>query len=263
MSVSHYNVSMQQRKRSKGTLMVVRRHARLRMLRPAAPVLIAFGLGACAAPVTKPVAPEAPPAAAELSPEEKIVVVTEQASCEAVQDRARWLAETVDLLHEDLQRAEATLIAMESGLRTGLTRADAVAGLAEGRLALETATAAAPWREADIENARDKLNEADEHIANGHHAAAIFFVYRAKRIAGDVIAEAERIEQVQNVEYVTGDRVNLRSGPRTSEGILAVLNRATPVYRVDDKDDWVLVRTTRGHAGWIYRRYVGPSRPES
>ncbi|MDH3639486.1 MAG: SH3 domain-containing protein [Gammaproteobacteria bacterium] len=212
-------------------------------------------------PETAP--PPSVPSPVVPSPEEKIVVITEQASCEAVNDRARWLSETVDLLQEDLNRAEATLIAMESGLKTGLTRADAVAGLAEGRLALETAAAVAPWREADIKIAREKLNEADEQITNGHNAAAIFFVYRAKRIAGDVIGEAGRIEKIKNVEYVVGDRVNLRSGPRTSEQVLAVLTRATPVYPVEQKDNWVLVRTTRGHAGWIYRKYVGAKRPES
>ena len=264
MPAGRHNVTIYTTRWLKGTLMVSRRYARLCLARSAELVLIATWLVACASPVSEPV--RLPPAVAvpiELSPEEKIIVVTEQASCEAVNDRARWLDETVDLLHEDLKRAEATLIAMESGLKTGLTRADAVAGLAEARLALETAKAAAPWREADINIARDKLNEADEQIAKGHNAAAIFFVYRAKRIAGDVIAEAGRIEKVRNVEYVVGDRVNLRSGPHTSEEVLAVLTRATPVYPVDQKDNWVLVRTTRGHAGWIHTRYVGPNRPES
>ncbi len=231
----------------------------------AVPVLALTVLVGCAttpAPEPAPPAPALPPAATP-SVQEKIVVITEQAGCEAVTDRARWLDETVELLHEDLTRAEATLIAMESGLKTGLTRADAVAGLAEARLALERAAASAPWRQADIEVARQKLAEADEQIASGHNAAAIFFVYRAKRIAGDVVGEAERIESVEHVAFVAGDRVNLRSQPGTEGEVVAVLNRATPLYRVEEKDDWLLVRTTRGQAGWIFQRYVSGDRPDS
>lgn len=140
----------------------------------------------------------------------------------------------------------------ESGLRGDHSRADAVSNLAETRIQVERAAAEAPWRVDELNEARTKLDEAGRQIGEGHFGAALFFVYRARRMADEVEAEARRVYAQPGVRFVDGTRVNMRQGPSTSNRVLSVLQGGTPVVAENREEGWVLVRASTGDVGWIH-----------
>ena len=167
------------------------------------------------------------------------------------QRTTRFLVE-IERLRADLQQAEEALVMAESGLRGTHTRADAVSRLAEVRIMVERAGVSAPWRAEALVEARGKLEEASSQIAANHFGAALFFVYRAERIAQEIEAEAEQVYETAGTRFVRAQRVNLRAGPSTEDRILAVLAQGTPVFPEDRSGRWVLVRTASGSVGWVH-----------
>ena len=167
-------------------------------------------------------------------------------------ERAERLEQEVLRLRADLRRAEEALVAAESGLRIGRSRADAISSLAEAEIEVARAAEQAPWRSSEIDAARSKLAEADEQVERGHFGAAVFFVYRARRIATQLLREAELVHQHPDAAFVRGERVNLRAGPSLEENVLTVLTLGTPVFPERDQDAWVLVRVSLGTVGWIH-----------
>jgi len=167
-------------------------------------------------------------------------------------ERAERLELEVQRLRDDLQRAEEALVAAESGLRGDHSRADAVSTLAATRIQVERAAAEAPWRSDRIEEARTKLDEADHQVKEGHFGAALFFVYRARRIADDLTAEASSISSMPGARFVKPTRLNLRAGPSTDAEVVTVLTQGSPVFPESHRGDWILVRTTRGAIGWVH-----------
>ena len=55
-------------------------------------------------------------------------------------ERIEFFEREIARLREDLARAEASIVAMESGLRGSQSRADAVSAIAEARIALDRVT---------------------------------------------------------------------------------------------------------------------------
>ena len=165
----------------------------------------------------------------------------------------RYLEREVQRLRADLQQAEGAMVAIESGLRGVHSRADAVSSLAEARISVERAVRDVPWREAQIEEARGKLIEAERQFQAGHSGSAIFFASRARRIADTLNEEAEQVAGTPGTLFVRRDRVNLRSGPSTQDPVLAELAKSTPVFPERTEGEWTLVRTPSGPVGWVYR----------
>jgi ketosteroid isomerase-like protein len=170
----------------------------------------------------------------------------------AESQRVEYLEREVERMREDLSQAENAMIYLESGMRGEHTRADAVSAVAGARVEVESACERAPWRSADCEEARSKLLEAEQQIQRSRMGAAVFFASRAQRIAEDVGSEAQVVARMGDALFVTGRRVNLRSGPSTDATILRVLTRSTPVFQERRDGEWVLVRTHSGRVGWIY-----------
>ena len=166
--------------------------------------------------------------------------------------RTRQLEIEVKRLRADLQEAEESLIAIESGLLGTQGRADAVSALAETRIEIARAERNAPWSVERIEEARQKLAEAERQFQTGHTGSAVFFASRARRIANGVNDEARRVANTPGTGFIKGNRVNLRAGPSTQHEILAVLVGSTPVFRERTDGDWLMVRTTTGVVGWIH-----------
>jgi len=100
--------------------------------------------------------------------------------------------------------------------------------------------------------ARNKLEEADLQIREGRFGSALFFVYRASRMAALVSEEARQVRDVPGARFIRGERVNLRAGPSTDDDVLTVLSRETPVFPEGEEEEWVLVRTSPGPVGWIH-----------
>lgn len=145
----------------------------------------------------------------------------------------------------DLEEAEASIIAIESGLRGELSRADAVSAVAEARIAVDRSADAAPWQDAQIREAREKVEEADRQLHEGRIGSAIFFASRAQRVSQDLLKEAATVSSSQNVRFVSGRRVNLREGPSTKDRVLTTLTQGQPVFSERDQGRWILVSTLR------------------
>src|SRR5262245_63385813 len=117
-----------------------------------------------------------PPSVAETEHPE--VEIYRRAEAERVEFFERELAR----LREDLARAEASIVAIESGLRGAQTRADAVSAVAEARIAVDRVSRQVPWRQERVQEAESKLQEARRQLDAEHIASAIFFASRAMGI---------------------------------------------------------------------------------
>lgn len=176
---------------------------------------------------------------------------------EAETEYAAQLMREIERLQTDLTTAEAALVEAESGLSGTHTRADAVSSLAVARIEVERAASSAPWRATEVADARAKIKEAESQVAEERFGAALFFVYRARRVAESILEESELVENDGQVQLIRAPRVNLRAGPSTTDAILSVLTFGTPVFPQAFDGDWVLVQVSGGPAGWIHRRLVG------
>lgn len=187
------------------------------------------------------------------------IVNVEQAQLfrEAETERATQLIQEISRLQADLRTAESALVEAESGLAGSHTRADAISSLATTRIHVLRAESRAPWRSTEIGEARLKLEEAERQVVEGRFGAALFFVYRARRVAEGILEEAEIISRNGSARLIRGARVNLRAGPSTTETILSVLMQGTPVFPQVNEGQWVLVQVSSGPSGWIHRRLIG------
>ena len=174
-------------------------------------------------------------------------------------DRATQLELEAERLRADLREAEEAMVAIESGLRGVLGRADAVSTLAESRIAVERASRNVPWRRERVVEARQKLEEAERQFQAGHTGSAVFFASRARRIAAALNAEAKRVANTPGARFINGRRVNLRAGPSTEDRILHILVGSTPVFPEREDGEWVLVLTPSGQVGWVHRSLLSDS----
>ncbi|MCP4036251.1 MAG: hypothetical protein GY733_04885 [bacterium] len=171
----------------------------------------------------------------------------------AESDRAEQLEREVDRLRADLRRAEEALVKVESGLRGNHTRANAVSEIAQTQITVKKAAEQAPWRIEEVQEARVKLAEAERQVQQENAGAALFFVYRARRIAELALIEAELVGGQADTWFVSSDRVNLRAGPTTADQVVDVLTKETPVFAERSQDDWMLVRVISGRAGCMHK----------
>lgn len=167
-------------------------------------------------------------------------------------DRLKLLEAEVERLSADLRAAEGTLVAVESGLRGTQSRAEVVSRLAEARIEVDRAGKRAPWRSEAVAEARQKLDEADRQLADGHVGSAIFFVSRASRVAATLQHEADLAESAPRTRSIRASRVNLRAEPDADSKVLAVLPAQLPVFPESEAGEWVLVRTVSGKVGWVH-----------
>ena len=195
-------------------------------------------LGGCA--WLTPAPPPAPP--------EHIDVAVYQ---RVADERAQVLERENERLRADLRAAEETLLAVESGMKGTQRGAEAVSKLAEARIQVDRAAKRAPWRTSTAAEAREKLDEAERQLADGHIGSAVFFVSRATRIAAGLDAEADLVNRSPGARNVKPPRVNLRAEPNTDSPVLGVLTAQLPVFVEGNEGDWALVRTISGQVGWV------------
>ena len=188
-----------------------------------------------------PPPPEPPPERVDVSVYQRVAT-----------ERAELLERENERLRADLRAAEVTLLEVESGMRGTQRSAEAVSMLAEARIQVDRAAKRAPWRESTAAEAREKLDEADRQLADGHVGSAIFFVSRATRIAAGLDAEADLIARSPDARRVKPRRANLRAEPSTDSPVLGVLPGQVPVFVEATEGDWALVRTVSGQVGWMH-----------
>ena len=210
------------------------------------PLLAALGCEGIGPSLGRPWGRAPPPQ--KVGVEHPEVEIYRRAEAERVEFFERELAR----LRDDLARAEASIVAMESGLRGSQSRADAVYALAAARIALDRVSKRVPWQQDRVAEANAKLVEARRQLDADHVASSVFFASRAMGIAESLAAEAELVGGWPGRKVIGGDRVNLRSGPSTDQPVLAVLSRETPVFPERGEEDWTLVRTPSGQIGWVH-----------
>ncbi|QMU59473.1 MAG: SH3 domain-containing protein [Boseongicola sp.] len=92
---------------------------------------------------------------------------------------------------------------------------------------------------------------------------------RATRDNGEVLQSITTAEKVQPTQqqpsdlwYVSGAKVNLRSGPGTGNAVVAQLTQGTKAEALTDTgSDWIEIRTTDGTAGWIFGKFLSDQPP--
>lgn len=158
----------------------------------------------------------------------------------------------MERLRADIEDAEEALVTLESGLKGLHTRADAVSALADARIVVTRAARQAPWRQASIGQAREKLAEAERHIEAEYFGSAVFFTVRGRRIAEEVLELARDLREDPTTHFVRVDRANVREGSSTDTPIVTVLEQGTPVHARDEDEDWIQIVTPDNKGGWIH-----------
>ena len=188
---------------------------------------------------------------------------SERAALQQVQQRAssariEQLEADIQRLQSDLAQAQQVIVAAESQLSGAHTRALAVRSIGEASSELESAAARAPWQRAEAEQARQMLDEADQHLQSGHFGAAILLASRADRIARAMSQEYVALRNTRGALQVAVGRANLRAAPSTDGEVIATLARGTPLVPERSEADWALVRTPQNRLGWVHLPLVEP-----
>lgn len=176
----------------------------------------------------------------------------------AQRERSEYLERELGRLRTDLRQAEAAMVASESELRVAYTRADAVSAVAEARIAVRRATRTVHWRPEQLEETRNKLEEAERLLQAQNSGGAIFFASRARRSADGLNEEGRRVAADRSTRYIGAQNANLRTGPSTQRKVVAVLPQETPVFPQREEDEWMLVRTLSGPVGWLHASLLRP-----
>lgn len=182
----------------------------------------------------------------------------DQLQLDVAQQRHRGdrLARDAERLRADIRDAEQALVSLESGLKGMHTRADAVSALADARILVDRAAQQAPWRRDSIERAREKLAEAERHIEEDYLGSAVFFTARGRRLAEEVLAQAQALREDDSTLFVRPDRANVRLQPSVEAEVVVVLQRGTPVTVRGREDGWAQIVTRDDSGGWIFGRLL-------
>ena len=97
-------------------------------------------------------------------------------------------------------------------------------------------------------------------------AKAVREMRPAKVLIGEVVAASETVEQseilveaapIPSYWYVTGSKVNLRSGPGTTNAVVGQLGKGDAAEVLGDTSGWYQIRTADGSlAGWIHGDFL-------
>lgn len=80
----------------------------------------------------------------------------------------------------------------------------------------------------------------------------IFFVILIFALVMPITATAKMVS-------VTGDNVNLRSGPGTKYSVKWKYGSGFPLKVVQEKGDWLKVEDFEGDTGWLYKKLTSPT----
>jgi hypothetical protein len=142
------------------------------------------------------------------------------------------------------------------------TTPEAVTNLAEGPALAAAATIAAgplPTQASPLPILQAGL--ADTRIADLTLAKSANLAQMAAPIPASLAIEPEPAQQPRDLRRITGDSVNMRSGPGTDYGILARVTRDTEVEVLEVfENGWLRIRVLDGsRIGWVSSRLVTPA----
>ena len=80
----------------------------------------------------------------------------------------------------------------------------------------------------------------------------------------DSLVEPEKAKVLfQGTRYVTGTRVNFRSGPSIRDDVLGSLVQGAKVATGPKQGGWTRIRLPDGREGWMASRYLGDAAPKA
>ncbi len=173
----------------------------------------------------------------------------------------------VDALQGEVAEARLEVVRTMAKLRSGATRAEAAAAMAEAELAVRALGAAeGPELTRELAGAREVLIQSNAAFASQNYSGAMYLANQAKvaasksqaRVAGiseDGLRRGERLFAVP-VRFRVVRRSNLRDGPGTGERLVTTLEGGTVLQAESYLGDWLRVHDEAGHAGWIFRDLV-------
>jgi len=158
-------------------------------------------------------------------------------------------------MREDLLAAVEEATQGQAAAKSG-SQAEAVAGLAEAKIALEKA------RKFPLaEQVKNHLDSADRMVAAasrqlqvGNYNGAVYFARSAQRTVEGALRlariEAERDGRLLTVTQATA---NLRQGPSTQSSTVARLAKGTRVISLEKQGDWIKIYLLEtGATGWMH-----------
>ena len=63
--------------------------------------------------------------------------------------------------------------------------------------------------------------------------------------------------------YVTDEfEITMRTGPSIENKIIEMLSTGTKLQVVEERGDWILVKSPKNEEGWIFKRYASDETPK-
>jgi hypothetical protein len=239
-------------------------------LRLAAAATVLVGLLGCRHPAADP----APVPVADSGASSKVVTETVTVRDKDLEQRVSRLELTLlerDAQVEDLQnRLEETrreVVRSMAKVQTLATRAEAVSGMAEAEIALQTLRRSSRGASAsDVPRVKKLLDDATNEFNKQNYGGALYLANQAKSQAGvgrtrssGGDAASLRPGEVQfaaPLPLQTSARCKLRDGPGTAFRVLATLESGVALTGMSHVDQWVRVSADSGQTGWVFWNLV-------
>jgi len=173
-----------------------------------------------------------------------------------LQSQQRMIDETI----AEVVRAKAKLMSVES-------RAEAASQMAEAEIAFSALADLAGGTESEAyTSASQMIANSTREFEKENYGGAMFLASQAKTL---ISLEQLRLQDRVEIETSAGERAfseplplqvvtnsNVREGPGLDFGILATIDRGTPVTGYSYKGKWVQVSLEDGRRGWVYQTLV-------
>ncbi len=169
-----------------------------------------------------------------------------------------YLEEMARIARLDLAHVEKQFVSIEKRLQVHDTKASAVAVLAEVKLDYDNLrkTDSLSVDEATVAEIEQKLAESEKLIRNKNYSAAVYYAGRAHRLLEQYIQLSPHKRLDGETRIVSVSKANLRDGPGYDHEIIGRLSIGTILVQVDQKDEWLQIRTKDGIVGWIHKKLL-------
>ena len=172
------------------------------------------------------------------------------------------LEDQVVLLKRDLEDTETELIRTKARLKGIETKAEASSAIAEARILTRRLDAKA--RGATLARCQELLTKAEQEMQTENFSGAVYLALKAQDMAvrareaaappGSTEADVDR--PAPKPSYVVrAATVNLRSGPSTSDEVVAKVGQGETLRATAVRGDWLKV-SYRGVVGWLHSSLV-------
>jgi hypothetical protein len=205
--------------------------------------------------VAVPTAPAAPAVARDPALERQIVGL----ELKLLEKEAQ-----VEELRAQLDDARREVVRAMARLRTLATRDEAVSGMAEAEVALQSLlpTAAAQA----VVDATELIELATAELDRQNYGGALYLANQAKSVAAAARGQLAGSDQVAPrpdelpfalpLHLQTTTAANVREGPGTGFTVRFTLPSGAPLVAYSSAEQWLRIADDSGRSGWIYQRLI-------